>query len=311
MDRILVTPRSLSKGRHPALGQLEAAGYHLAMPSPGAIPDEAALIAALPGCVGWLAGVEPVSERVLDAADRLRVISRNGTGVDNLPLRAMEDRGIELRRADGTNARGVAELALALTLSGLRQIVWTHEGMRNGQWPRQIGREMCEATIGVVGLGAIGATLARLCLDLGARVRGYDPFANADRITHPNFCRVDLDEAITGVDAVSLHAPMPEDGRPLLTAARIGALAPATVLVNTARAGLVDGEALLRALDTGHVACYATDVFEMEPPAASPLLEHPKVVLTSHIGGFTDASVERSTVRAVANLLDALGHDAH
>ncbi|BCP55520.1 oxidoreductase [Kaistia sp. 32K] len=311
MDRILITPRSLSRGGHPALALLEAAGYSLAMPAPGAIPDEAALIAALPGCVGWLAGVEPVSERVLEAADRLRVISRNGTGVDNLPLRAIEDRGIELRRAEGTNARGVAELALALTLAGLRQIVWTHEGMRNGQWPRQIGREMCEATIGIVGLGAIGATLAQLCLDLGAKVRGYDPFANADRVVHPNFVRVDLDEAITGVDAVSLHAPMPADGRPLMTAERIGALAPATVLVNTARAGLVDAEALLRALDSGRVACYATDVFETEPPAPSLLLDHPKVVLTSHIGGFTDASVERSTVRAVTNLLDALARDAH
>jgi D-3-phosphoglycerate dehydrogenase len=311
MERILVTPRSLSKGGHPALALLEAAGYALAMPAPGAIPDEAALIAALPGCVGWIAGVEPVSERVLEAADRLRVISRNGTGIDNLPLRAIEDRGIALCRAEGTNARGVAELALALTLAGLRQIVWTHEGMRNGAWPRQIGREMCEATIGIVGLGAIGATLAQLCLDLGAKVRGYDPFANADRVVHPNFRRVDLDEAIAGVDAISLHAPMPADGRPLMTAERIEALAPATVLVNTARAGLVDAEALLKALDTGRVACYATDVFETEPPTPSPLLDHPKVVLTSHIGGFTDASVERSTVRAVTNLLDALARDAH
>ena len=165
--------------------------------------------------------------------------------------------------------------------------------------------------LGIVGLGAIGATMAQLCLDLGARVRGYDPFANADRIVHPNFARVDLDGAITGVDAVSLHAPLPEDGRPLLTAERIAAMKPATVLVNTARAGLVDAETLLEALDSGHVACYATDVFETEPPAHSSLLDHPKVVLTSHIGGFTDASVERSTVRAVANLLDALARDAH
>ncbi|MBN9432624.1 MAG: oxidoreductase [Bosea sp.] len=315
MDRILVTPRSLSRGGHPALRMLEEAGYSLVMPAPGSLPDEETLMAALPGCVGWLAGVEPVSERVLDAADRLRVISRNGTGVDNLPLKAMETRGIELRRAEATNARGVAELALALTLAGLRQIVWTHEGMRSGGWPRLMGREMCDATVGIVGLGAVGATLAQLCLDLGARVRGYDPFANEDRVTHRNFTRVDLDEAIAGVDAVSLHAPMPEDGRPLLTAGRLAAMAPGTVLVNTARAGLVDEGALFVALESGRVACYATDVFDKEPPDLSPLLAHPRVVLTSHIGGFTDASVERCTVRAVANLIDALGqnarHDAH
>ncbi len=311
MRRILVTPRSLSKGGHPALMALEAAGYHLVMPTPGAIPDEAALIDALPGCVGWLAGIEPVSERVLEAADRLRVISRNGTGVDNLPLRAIEARGIALRKAAGSNARGVAELALALTLGGLRQIVWTHEGVRRGAWPRAIGREMCEATIGVIGLGAVGTLLAELSLDLGARVRGYDPFANAERIRHPAFSRVGLDEAIAGVDAISLHAPLPDDGSPLLSAARLASLSPNTVIVNTARAGLVDEAALLAALEDGRVACYATDVFETEPPCPSALIGHPRVVLTSHIGGFTDASVDRSTIAAVANLLEALSPQAH
>ena len=311
MRRILITPRSLSQGGHPALRSLETAGFELVMPAPGAIPDEATLIAALPGCVGWLAGVEPVSERVIDAADRLRVISRNGTGVDNLPLDVLEARGIELRRAVGTNARGVAELALTLTLAGLRQIVWTHEGMRRGEWPRRLGREIADARVGVIGLGAIGATFAQLCLDLGARVVGYDPFANADRIVHPNFSRAGLDEAIGGVDAISLHAPLPEDGRPLLTAERIAGLTRGCVVVNTARAGLVDADAMLAALERGQVGTYATDVFETEPPEAEPLFAHPRVVLTSHIGGFTDASVERSTVRAVENLLEALAVHAH
>lgn len=311
MKRILVTPRSLSQGGHPALRSLEAAGFELVMPAPGAIPDKSVLIAALPGCVGWLAGVEPVSERVLDAADRLRVISRNGTGVDNLPLQALEARGIELRRAVGTNARGVAELALTLTLMGLRRIVWTHEGMRRGTWPRRLGREISDATVGVIGLGAIGATFAQLCLHLGAQVVGYDPFANDERIVHANFRRAGLDEALVGVDAVSLHAPLPEDGRPLLTAERIAVMARGSVVVNTARAGLVDAEAMLSALESGRIACYATDVFDTEPPELSPLLAHPHTVLTSHIGGFTDASVERSTTRAVENLLEALAQHVH
>jgi phosphoglycerate dehydrogenase-like enzyme len=310
-DGILITPRSLSQGDHPALRPLVEAGFRLVTPTPGQLPDEAALLAAVPGCVGWLAGVEPVSERVIAAADRLRVISRNGTGIDNLPLPALQSRGIALCKAEGTNARGVAELALALTLAGLRHIVWTHEGMRAGAWPRRLGREIAEATIGVVGLGAIGATYAQLCLGLGARVLGHDPFAPADRITHPDFRRVSLDEALGGVDAISLHAPMPADGGALLTSARIAALAPGTVIVNTARAGLVEEGALLAALDSGHVAAYATDVFATEPPAPSPLLSHPRVTLTSHIGGFTDASVDRSTLRAVENLLEALGVHAH
>lgn len=279
------------------------------MPAPGRIPDERALIDSVPGCVGWLAGVEPVSEAVIAAARRLRVISRNGTGVDNLPMPALEARQIRVFRAEGTNARGVAELALALTLAGLRQIIWTHEGMRTGGWPRSLGREIAGARIAVVGLGAVGAAYARMCLDLGAEVAGHDPFAPEGRVKGPAFERAALDAALAGAVVTSLHAPLPADGRPLLTAARIRTLAPGAVIVNTARAGLVDDVALLAALDEGRIACYATDVFETEPPAPSRLLAHPRVVMTSHIGGFTDASVDRCAVRAVENLLLALdGH---
>ncbi len=308
MTAILVTPRSLSRG-HPALDVLTSRGFRLVMPAPGAVPDEPTLIAALPGCVGWLAGVEPVSEAVIDAADRLRVISRNGTGIDNLPLPALERRQIRLFRAEGTNARGVAELALGLTFAGLRQIVPTHEGMRAGRWPRYLGREIAGARVAVVGLGAIGSTYARMCLDLGARVSGHDPMAPADRLIHPAFARSTLDAALSGADVVSLHAPMPDDGLPLLTASQIAALAPGAVVVNTARAGLVDEPALLTALESGQISTYATDVFDTEPPAPSALTAHPRVILTSHIGGFTDASVERSTIRAVENLLAALDGD--
>lgn len=307
MASILITPRSLSRDGHPALTALEEAGFHLVMPSPGETPDEDALMESLPGCVGWLAGVEPISERVLAAADRLKVISRNGSGIDNLPLQALEKRDITVCRTPGSNARSVAELALSLTLAGLRHIVWTHEGLRAGSWPRQIGREIRGTTIGIVGLGAIGADLAQMCLDLGATVKAHDPFAPDDRLTHPSLQRVDLEGALTNVDAISLHAPMPADGTPIFTSARFAALAPHTVLVNTARAGLVDEPALLAALESDRLACYATDVFETEPPAPSPLLEHPKVILTSHIGGFTTNAVDRSTRDAVDNLMRTLG----
>lgn len=306
---ILITPRSLSKGGHPALYALTERGYDLVMPAPGEIPDETALLRAVPDCVGWLAGVEPVSEAVIGAARRLRVISRNGTGVDNLPLPVLEARQIRVFRAEGTNARGVAELALALTLAGLRRIVWTHEGMRRGDWPRSLGREIAGARVAVVGLGAIGSAYARMCLDLGAEVAGFDPFAPEAVLAGPGFTRTGLDAALAGADVVSLHAPMPADGQPLLTAGRIAGMAQGAVVVNTARAGLVDAGAVGMALESGWIACYATDVFETEPPAPSPLLAHPGVVMTSHIGGFTDASVERSTIRAVENLLLALdGH---
>lgn len=310
MDRVLITPRSLSGNGHPALGLLEQAGFELVMPTPGQAPDEAALMQALPGCVGWLAGVEPVSERALGAADRLRVISRNGSGVDNLPLGVLDARSIAVCRTPGSNARAVAELALALMLAGLRHIVWTHEGMRAGSWPRQLGREIRGASIGIVGLGAIGSELAGMGMALGAKVKAYDPFAPDDRMAETALVRVGLDDVLRDVDGISLHTPMPSDGQPLFTANRFKALKPNTVLVNTARAGLVDEQAVLAALEHGQLACYAMDVFAEEPPLPSPLLTHPRTILTSHLGGFTANAVDRSTCEAVDNLLRVLAPHA-
>lgn len=309
-EKILVTPRSLSSGIHPGLMPLVESGFELVFAAPGATPSEADLLAAIPGCVGWLAGVEPVSADVIAAADRLRVISRNGTGVDNLPVDLIAARQIKLCRAEGTNARGVAELALALALTAMRQIVPTHQALASGKWARWLGREMDGARVAVVGLGAIGAQFAGFALALGADVAGYDPFAPADRVQHPCFSRKSLAETLEAADLVSLHAPQPADGQPLLDAGALASLAPGAVVVNTARAGLVDADAMLAALESGQVGCYATDVFETEPPAPSPLLRHPRVLLTSHIGGYTAESVERTTAAAVDNMLKVLNSHA-
>lgn len=310
MNTIIVTPRSLSKGNHPNLKPLEDAGYELAYPAPGRIPTEAELLHHIPECVGWIAGIEPVSNAVIDAGHQLKVISRNGTGIDNLPLESITQRAIQVFKAEGTNARGVAELALTMILTGLRHVIPTHEGIRSGEWPRLQGREICDTTIGIVGLGAIGSAVATLANGLGATVLGHDPYAPADVVTHRNFQRTDLDKVLSQSDAISLHCPLPMNGNPLLGRDELSTLRPDAVLVNTARAGLVEESALLDALDDGALSSYATDVFDVEPPKQSRLTHHKRVVLTSHIGGFTVSSIRRSTERAVENLLLGLNASA-
>ncbi|MCD1636407.1 oxidoreductase [Martelella mediterranea] len=304
--RILITPRSLSKGDHPELTPLTRAGFELVCPTPGKMPGEADLIENIAGCVGWLAGVEAVSPAVIEAARDLRVISRNGTGVDNLPMPEIEARGIAVQRAAGANARGVAELALAFALAGLRDLVPTHMGVAAGHWPRRIGREIHGAEVAVVGLGAIGVAFAEFCLALGANVRGYDPFAPDDRLVHPAFRRCDLNAALLDAEIVSLHVPA--QAEPIIGAGEIERLAPGVVIVNTAREKLIAPDAMMAALESGQVAAYATDAFDREPPELTPLLRHPRVMLTSHIGGFTVESVARATQGAVAGLLEVLVH---
>ena len=305
--KILITPRALTRDGHPALERLRAAGYTLAFCTAGKTPTEAELMQLIPDCVGWLAGVEPVSAAVIDAAHSLKAISRNGTGVDNLPMEAIRQKGIAVLRAEGANARGVAELAITLMMRAMRHVPAIDAGMKSGNWLRLLGREIEGRTVAVIGYGRIGSEFAKMACGLGARVRGYDPFITqptrpiGDFVWHRDF------DLLDGADIVSLHAPGRRDGQALLGAIELARLAPSAVVVNTARASLVSAEAMLDALGSGQVGVYATDVFEQEPPLPSPLLAHPNVIRTSHIGGYTEESVRRATTTAVENLLRTLG----
>ena len=297
MSRILVTPRSLSLDPPPELEPLRQAGFDLVFPTPGRMPDEAELLDLVPGCVGWLAGVEPVSDKVIDAAESLRAISRNGTGIDNLPL--------PLLKAEGANAVGVAELAMGLILASLRHIPTETAGIRAGGWPRSRGKEIAERTVGVVGCGAIGKRVARAVSAMRANVVAHDPFRPNVEVYGP-FKWAGLDELFAEADIVTLHCPAPADGKPIVNAARLAKMAPHAILINTARATLVDEDAVRAALDEGRLQTYATDVFVDEPPAPGSLASHPRVIATSHIGGLTDESVSKATTIAVENLLSAL-----
>ncbi len=304
-DRVLITPRSVTaRGLEqvPELEPLRALGYRLVGTPPGRTPTREDLISALPGCVGWIAGVERIDQDILAAADGLRVISRNGAGVDAIDLAEAARAGICVERANGANAQGVAELTLALALSALRYIALGSRALRNGVWSRQLGRELGDLTVGVVGLGAIGRRVASMFTALGSDVVGCDPFLEAS----PGVKMLPLEELLAVSDLVSLHVPGQQGGGPLITADRLR-LAPAgVILINTARASLVDDEAVLESLETGTVSAYAVDAFETEPPAPSPLLQHERVIATPHLGAYTDASIRRALEMAVTNLIRVL-----
>lgn len=305
MERILVTPRSLSADPPPELGLLTDAGFELVFPAPGKQPSEAELIDLVPGCVGWLAGVEAVSADVVKAADSLRAVSRNGVGVDNLPLAELENRGIRVLRAEGANSVGVAELTIGLMLSALRKIPAVDTGIKSGGWPRLRGMEVSGRTIGLVGCGAIGRHVAQIASAMGACVVAHDPFRPSFDIPGP-FEWLEINEVFERADILSLHCPPPPDGSPVADMRRIGLMKPQSILVNTARASLVDEAAVRAALDENRLSVFATDVFSEEPPPAHSLASHSQVVATSHIGGFTEESVSKATRIAVANLLEAL-----
>lgn len=304
--RILVTPRSLTAGDdlvdNPYLRPLVDAGFELVAGPAGKAPTEAELRELVPDIVGWLAGVEPIGAPVFDAATKLRVIARNGTGSESIDAVAAHAHGVAVLTAPGANAQGVAELALTLGLTALRDVVRSDRAMRAGGWQRSAARELGDVRVGVLGYGAIGRKVATLFSAVGAPVSFHDPFAQGD-FSHP---RIDsLAELAESADVLSLHTPPQPEG-PTVTRELLATMPVGAILVNTARSALVDPDAVADALDSGRLAAYAVDAFDQEPPVRDRLLLHERTIMTPHLGGFTDASVRRATEAAVQNLLGAL-----
>lgn len=304
--RIAVTPRSLSLGGHPALGPLADAGFEVVFPAPGRQPTREEQLAVLPSCVGYLAGVEPVTADVLRACPGLRVVSRNGAGVDNVDTAEADRLGIVVARAAGANSEGVAELAITLMLSLVRRVPAADAALKQDRWLRHQGIEVVGRRLGVVGAGQIGRRVCELGLALGMHVLVFDPYAPAESLTR-GVSPVGLDELLAQAEIVSLHCP-PGD-RPVIDAAALQLMRAGAYLVNTARAALVDEAEVLKALESGRLAGFATDVFSTEPPEPSPLYGRDDVVVTPHVGGFTAESVDRATAAAVQNLLAVLAVD--
>ena len=301
--RILITPRSLTREVHPALRRLQDAGYELVFCSPGQQPDESELRRRLPGCVGYLAGVEPISANVLETAKGLRVISRNGVGVDNIDLAAARRLGIAVCKAVGANARGVAELAMAHVLALARWVPFSDKSIKAGGWERRKGLELVGKTMGLVGCGHVGRLVAKLALGFEMNVLAYDVMPDRSFAPSPDFRYAPLDEVLAQSDVISLHCPAPPDGQPLIGAVALARMKKGVLLVNTARADLIDNAALAAALQSGQVTGAAMDVFKSEPPKDDPLVASDRVIATPHLGGFTEESVNRAVQIAVDNLL--------
>jgi D-3-phosphoglycerate dehydrogenase / 2-oxoglutarate reductase len=250
--------------------------------------------------------VEKITEKVLLQARGLKAISRNGTGVDSIDLGACKRLGISVLRAEGANARGVAELTLGLLLSLVRSIPASSACMKAGGWERSQGVELEGRTLGIIGCGKIGKLVARFALALDMRVLGFDAYPDSSFAPSSQFRFTSKDEVLAASDFVTLHSPHTPGEAPVISRAAIASMKKSVYLINTARAGLVDDAAVLEALDQGRIAGYAVDAYDREPPAPSPLLSHEKVVTTPHIGAFTAESVSRATRMAVENLLAAL-----
>ena len=270
-------------------------------------PDE--LLAAIPDYDALLVrSASRVSRAVIEAGARLRVIGRAGVGIDNIDVGAATERGIVVVNAPTGNTVSAAELTIAHFLALSRHIAAADASLRGGAWQRAayVGVELRGKTAGVVGLGQVGAAVARRLNGLEMTVLAYDPFVPDDRARQLGAELTDLHDLLARADFVTLHTTLTPGAPPLLGEAEIARMRPGARLINTARGGLIDEAALLAALDAGHLAGAAIDVFREEPATGNPLARHPKVVVTPHLGASTQEAQERVALDVAAEVLRVL-----
>jgi len=249
-----------------------------------------------------------VTGDVLASSGRLRVIGRAGTGVDNIDLDAATRAGVVVMNAPGGNSVAAAELTVAHLMALARNLVQANAELRAGRWERKkyVGVELDGKTLGVVGLGRIGREVARRAKGLRMEVLGFDPFVSSEVAEGFGVTYVELDELLARSDVVTLHLPMTQETRHLIDAGAIARMKPGARLINCARGGLVDESALIDALESGHLAGAALDVFETEPPSDRRIVDHPRIVATPHLGASTREAQERVGTEIAEKIRDYL-----
>ena len=257
----------------------------------GLSPDE--LIATIPGYDALVVRSETkVTEPVIAAGGDLKVVARAGIGVDNIDLDAATRAGVAVVNAPIGNTVAAAEHTVALMLALARNVPQAYASMKDGQWQRSafMGIEVRNKTLGIVGLGRVGSEVARRAASFGMRLVAFDPFVAPDFAARMGVTVMSLDEVLEQADFVTLHTPLTAGTTNLISAPQLAKMKPGARLINVARGELVDDDALLEALENEHLAGAALDVFTNEPPGDLPLLKHPRLVATPHLGASTQES---------------------
>lgn len=245
---------------------------------------------------------------IIAAADNLKVIGRAGIGVDNIDIPAATARGIVVMNTPFGNSITTAEHAIAMMMALARQIPLANTSTQGGKWEKSrfMGVELCNKVLGLIGCGNIGAIVARLAIGLKMKVVVFDPYLSADRAGELGVAKVELDELLERADVITLHVPLNDETRNILDADALAKAKPGVRIVNCARGGLVDEAALKAAIDSGHVAGAALDVFTEEPAKESPLFGMDEVVATPHLGASTVEAQENVAVQVAEQMSDFL-----
>lgn len=247
-----------------------------------------------------------ITPSLLDEYPALKYVLRAGVGLDNVDAKACEKRGIKVINSPGSNANAVSELVVCFMILLLRRIPVQMNLLRNGEWrsKKEIGSELKNKIVGFIGCGAIGKLTTEKLLNFEIKeILAFDPYLDKTTLKKRHAVKCELDEVLKKSDIITLHLPLNNETHNLINKDKLALTKKGACIINTSRGGIINEEDLLTALKSGHIAGAALDVFENEPDFRKEFLEFPNVILTPHIGGFSQEGDEAMAVQVVENFL--------
>ena len=306
MAKILVSDKLAQEG----IDILKEAGFQVDY-KVGQSPE--ALKAAIKGYEAIIIRSQTkLTKDIIMAASKLKIIGRAGVGLDNVDIESATKKGVIVMNAPGGNTISTCEHTMAMILSLARKIPFGHSSLKRRLWerPKFKGRELYSKTLGIIGLGRIGKEVAKRAIAFGMKVTAYDPFISPAAAESLGIKTMELDKLIAGADIITVHTPLTNETRGLISQRQLSLMKPQTLLINCARGGIIDDDALYTALKDKKIAGAALDVFDHEPPIDSKLIELDNVVVTPHLGASTQEAQVNVAVEIAHCIKDALNGQA-
>lgn len=306
--KVLVTSNSFGKYSKEPVEKLQNAGFEVVLNPYHRMMNEDEFIEQLQDVDAVILSTEKLNKKVIDASPTLKMVSRYGVGLDNIDLEYCKEKGIPVTVTKGGNSNAVAEFAVTLMLAASKGIGSSSYYAKNGIWKKFNGLDLEGKTVGVVGLGAIGKTVVKRLQGFDVKVLAYDVYYDEEFVKEFNIQKATVDEIVRQSDVITLHAPATDD-KPLIGKDEFEKMKKGVVLINTARAQLIDYDQLLKHLDDGTVFAAGLDVHKNEPEYDERFEEYDNVILTPHNAAITKEATDKTSMMAVNHVLEFFGKE--
>lgn len=304
--KVLITPRSFGKTSNVPFEMLRKYDYEILINDSGKPYEESELIEIIKDVDGIIVGLDKITSNVLKNAKKLKVITKYGVGVDNIDIEEAEKLGIKITYTPGANTESVADLTFSLMLCLSRSVIKLDKIVRSNKWEKIIGFEVYGKTLGIVGTGNIGKSVAKRATGFDMKILAYDKYPDYDFAKKLNVKYVDKTTLFKEADFITLHVPLNKETYHFVGEEEFNLMKDTAYIINTSRGGIVDENALYNALKNKKIAGAALDVFEEEPPLNSKLFELDNLILSPHCGASTKEASERMAIMAVEGLISVL-----